>query len=604
MQQKPVRFLLMFLALVLSLPLGMIRAEPYEFTAEPIYDVTADQGIADPEAARDLFNGLAPTLSLESFDETYGTLTLVATFTNATQYPMQGYSFTGTLKSNNEELYGEFADYILMPGDTQRIILLSNLYVDDDEFRLESAEDFDLEVMVGNFFDSSGHVASVRYDAVADEVIDVESYPSVPLSTEPLMNLNEVDVEFIDTESGWLEYTIQNNTQKPITSFNMFYQDSENYGVRASYYETILPGEKSPDLILGYDGAPPDPSNLEPMGMEVNFYLDGRVTSVRYDFGPAMYRSTDPDLARNGMWKPVSDEGIEWPEIEIPDEFEFPLNSLTIENEIQDPELIQAMMESLEPEFTIEEIAALAEDSADATADTADTADTAGAADREISVTYTNTTAYPITYIDFSGKIPSSNKAMRFQFQDYILLPGETHTATVWQIPGSDEDGMESVDDFELSQITATFLDGSEHITDITYDKQLNHVSYAFGNQIFEWTTDELMDPEAIDYEIIAHGEGQFTFVIHNNSEQTVAYVDMYLKTSENHLIQLQTLEILEPGDRSDEMWVHVPVMDLDTSTLEPLSLMVVLNEDGSEIPIVYDYGLDRYQNQSLTGME
>lgn len=592
MTQKPHRSLLILLVLILLLPLGVVRAEPYEFTEAPLYDETAEHGIADPKAAHELFEGLAPTLSLEELDETYGTLSVVATFTNETEYPMQGYSFSGTMRSNGEKLNGEFADYVLMPGDTQSLVLLSNLYVDEEEFVLDSAEDFVLEVMVGNFFDSSGHIASVRYDAVEDEVTDIQSYPSIPLVAEALINLDDIGIEFDDSGNGWIEYSVHNRTDRPIVYFEMFFQDTSQLGVKLSYYETILPGHSSPDLLLSYNGLPPDTNELEPMSVEVGFYLEGRETSVRYDYRPAMYRSTDPDLARNGVWEPGTEEEIEKPEITIPETFEFPVDPIAIENEIQDMPYAQAFMATLKPEFTIEEVTASSDEDGDAASDEG--------GERAFLVTYTNTTPYPIGAIDFSGRILSTNEAMRFHFEDYVLMPGETHAQLVWMVLAAGEPGMESEDDYELSQVQATLIDGTGHMTDLTYDLRLDRLKYAFGYPSYEWTRETLMDIDEFDYEIIDKGEDEYAFVIHNKSEHTITFAEWFIKTTDNHLLQLQSYEVLAPGDKTEENWLYVPVSDIDLSALEPVHVMVAINEADAEIPLVYDKSLDMYQDRSL----
>lgn len=581
LKQKPLKYLLILLALALTLPLALIHAEdePYEFVEPALYDETAENGIADPEAARALFAGLAPEITLEDLDEEYGTSSLIATFTNNTSYPLQGYSFWGILRSNDEELYGEFSDYIVMPGESQRIVLMYSIYVDEEEFVLESQDDFELQTMTANFFDSSGHVASVQYDALKDEVIDVESYPSIPLSTEPLMNIEDIGIGFIDAGDSWIEYFFENNTQKPILSIAMFYQDAYDYIVRLQHFETILPGEKSPDLFLNYDGPVPNTELLKPRSLEVTFYIEGRDTTVRYDYGPAMYRSIDPELARTGVWEPEEELEGEKPEIVIPEPFVFPDNVVAIENELQDMPLVITILETLEPEFSTQVIN-----------------EEAGV--EAITVTYTNTSPYPIQNIDFSGKIISTNKPLWLYYEDHILMPGDTHSSLVWRILDSGESEMESNDDFELSEVSVTFLDGPSHTTYLTYDVKLKRLELAQGFEYFEWTEDVLMDIDLFDYEFIDQGDGQATYVLQNNSDQTVSYIEMFVKTPENYLLQLQSYTMLQPGETSEETWLYASGIHIDPSNLEPLSLMVVFSEEDREVPVIYDYSLDMYQMQ------
>lgn len=581
LKQKPLKYLLILLALALTLPLALIHAEdePYEFVEPALYDETAENGIADPEAARALFAGLAPEITLEDLDEEYGTSSLIATFTNNTSYPLQGYSFWGILRSNDEELYGEFSDYIVMPGESQRIVLMYSIYVDEEEFVLESQDDFELQTMTANFFDSSGHVASVQYDALKDEVIDVESYPSIPLSTEPLMNIEDIGIGFIDAGDSWIEYFFENNTQKPILSIAMFYQDAYDYIVRLQHFETILPGEKSPDLFLNYDGPVPNTELLKPRSLEVTFYIEGRDTTVRYDYGPAMYRSIDPELARTGVWEPEEELEGEKPEIVIPEPFVFPDNVVAIENELQDMPLVITILETLEPEFSTQVIN-----------------EEAGV--EAITVTYTNTSPYPIQNIDFSGKIISTNKPLWLYYEDHILMPGDTHSSLVWRTLDSGESEMESNDDFELSEVSVTFLDGPSHTTYLTYDVKLKRLELAQGFEYFEWTEDVLMDIDLFDYEFIDQGDGQATYVLQNNSDQTVSYIEMFVKTPENYLLQLQSYTMLQPGETSEETWLYASGIHIDPSNLEPLSLMVVFSEEDREVPVIYDYSLDMYQMQ------
>lgn len=584
--------ILTLLPLVSLLPPSLIHAEedPYEFTEPQLYDETAENGIADPEAARKLFDALAPELSLEKLDENYETLTLVATFTNTTPYPMQGYSFAGTVLSNNQEIFGEFSQYILMPGETQRIGILWNLYVDETEFVLDSPDDFELEAMIGNFFDSSGHVSSVYYDALNDEVADIESYPSIPLSAEVLMDLDEIEVEYVTTDEGWQAYVVHNKTQKPIVAFDMFYQDADDYILNLRYYETILPGDKSPNLFMSYEGPFPDPENLEPMSLEVSFFLEGRETSVRYDYGPAMFRSTEPELIRTGTWSPEESEdeegqsageeaGIEQPEITIPETFDFPENYIAVENELSDEQAIVPLLRSLKPEFSIR----VNEYDADR---------------KSTFVNYTNTTPYAIEFINFSGRTLSSNKELWFYFQDYVLLPGEPHTFAVREDSGEYATGMESDDDFELSQVAVTFLDGPEHMTHLIYDLKLDRLVSVQGHDYYAWVDDAPLNVDDFEFEIIDKEIVTDSYVIRNNSDQTVSFVEMLVKTDKDTLLQLQAYSEIQPGETSEEYFLFDSGVDFDFDDLEMMALKVVFSDEEREIPIVYDYKLDMYQIQ------
>lgn len=585
---KSTQFLLLLLTFTLILPLRFVQAgyaddysgaetfvyEPYEFTEPLLYDASAWNGVADPETAIGLFDNLAPVVTIEDLGDEYGGPILAAMLTNTTPYPLQSFGFTGYLSSTGEEFYGSFSDYILMPGDSQRIIL--KWYVDETEMNtiLQTPDDFVLQAMTVNLYDSPDHVSSVSFDAFNDALIEVESFETLPLTAERLMNLPDIKVYFTEEDEQWLEFYVENVGDDPIVQFQMQYQDADHYSVRLLNYETILPGERSPDLYLSFDGAEPDASDLKPMGLEITFFRNGRVQTIRYDCGPSLYRDygyeNEPLL-----WE--ADPPVPPEPPYNPDFFTFPNSVIARENEVQNMQEILSALKTLQPEFSIQEIHD-------------------GEFKKAISVTLTNTTPYAMEYVDIAGKVFSSNKPLRFYFDGYILLPNETHTKAMWLVDDSDVNNMQSTDDFVFSQISATFLDAPDHITQLIYDVKLDRLASAEGYDHYEWTTDPLMDIDQFTYTLHDQGDGDYTFVLHNNSDQTVNFLYFAFKTGENNLLYLQSFEALQPGSSTEEMWLYNDDTQFDPSDLELKSLLVTFGPAEQERAIVYDFNLNMYR--------
>lgn len=568
------------LTLSLILPLGFIQAEayddaPFDSNLAPLYDATAENNIADPEGTRAIMWDLTPVFSVQERKDSPGTYSLVGTFVNTSPYPIQGVSYSGILLANQEELYGSFSEYILMPGDTQRIVFRWNIFPEETDYMIEYSDEIQLQTMSVSFFDSPGYVSTVTYDAINDVVEDVYRYDVDPLQTEPLMDISDLKVNFIDPGTGvdWIEFYVENQGDKPILSFDMYYQDSDFYLVRLQDYSTILPGESSADIFVTHDGPIPDSKQMTPMSIQVTFFEEGVESTVRYDYGPSMYRDFTPASPDEDYLG--SDYSSDSPA--ITEASYFPEDVLAVEQEVVDPEALLPILASLKPEFTIQEL-------------------TEGEAHKMISASFTNTTPYLIDFIDFSGKIPSSNKPLQFSFSNYKLKPNEIHTKVSWLIYEDLITDMVSVDDFELSQVTVSFADGIGHISQFTYDTKLKRIPSVQGYDYLNWVTEPAIDINRFGYEFYDQGDGDFSFVLKNLSELELTFLEYTFRTGENHLLRIQSFTPVQPDTTTEPNWIYTEDLQFDPYQLEPLALTLTYVDGDREISVFYDYGLDMYQ--------
>ena len=202
------------------------------------------------------------------------------TFTNNSPYPIIWLSISALLKDTNTTEYYA-SDYTVLPGETSTTFYSYGPNSGNpDDIQLLG---IDYTVYVGN-----GQVIDYEYDYKLDNYSKWDSpYSYYSMDIELDVSDFSIASDYHASSNDWDRYlnmTYTNNSDYPITRFNLFVRDkSSNSPTYFSCSDTVIPGETSPAFRL-YNSPAQSIDDLEFLELELVVFVNGSESYYNYDY--------------------------------------------------------------------------------------------------------------------------------------------------------------------------------------------------------------------------------------------------------------------------------------------------------------------------------